>query len=391
MKYYLPIHLDGDNRGCEAITKSTSQILGCRKEDIIAYSSNIQLDTSLGLDQCVTLQARKPFSLLFKVEKKAKLLFVKEPYKRALITYKYIYDDFINVITPHDVVLSTGGDMLCYGNNEVIYTNETLYARNVKTILWGCSVDRKALTPEKIETLKKFSLIYARESLTKELLEEELGLENVCLFPDPAFILLPEKYILPDCFNSSDVIGMNLSNFISGSDDFKTCFWKSLFSMINYILDETNFNILLIPHVLWKGQDDRIISNSVYDRFKNSGRISILNIQKMSYCQIRYVISKCRFFIGARTHSVISAYSTSVPTLALGYSIKSHGIAKDLGLPKETIVDCINLNDEKELMEKFVYLQDNEQILKKHLQKVVPEYMSKVWNVMKCMERIIAH
>ena len=35
-------------------------------------------------------------------------------------------------------------------------------------------------------------------------------------------------------------------------------------------------------------------------------------------------------FIGARTHATIAAYSSCVPTLVVGYSIKARGIAKDL-------------------------------------------------------------
>ena len=46
--------------------------------------------------------------------------------------------------------------------------------------------------------------------------------------------------------------------------------------------------------------------------------------------EIKGIISKCRFFIGARTHSTIAAYSTCVPTLAVGYSIKARGIARDI-------------------------------------------------------------
>ena len=87
--------------------------------------------------------------------------------------------------------------------------------------------------------------------------------------------------------------------------------------LINYILNHTNLNILLIPHVLWKGQDDREISNVILRKY-NSSRISVLNSDTLNYCELRYVISKCRFFIGARTHAVISAYSTYVPTIALG-------------------------------------------------------------------------
>lgn len=52
----------------------------------------------------------------------------------------------------------------------------------------------KDLTPEKIETLKHFSLIYARESLTATMLKQELNLKNIVTFPDPAFVLEPEKW-----------------------------------------------------------------------------------------------------------------------------------------------------------------------------------------------------
>ena len=34
--------------------------------------------------------------------------------------------------------------------------------------------------------------------------------------------------------------------------------------------------------------------------------------------------------MGARTHSTIAAYSSDVPTLVIGYSVKSRGIATDL-------------------------------------------------------------
>ena len=42
------------------------------------------------------------------------------------------------------------------------------------------------------------------------------------------------------------------------------------------------------------------------------------------------IISKCRFFVVARTHATIAAYSTGVPTIVISYSVKSRGIARDL-------------------------------------------------------------
>lgn len=95
---------------------------------------------------------------------------------------------------------------------------------------------------------------------------------------------------------------------------------------------------------MWQGQDDRLICNVIVSEFKNySSRISVLDSERRNYLQIRYVISKCHSFIGARTHAVISAYSTCVPAIALGYSIKSKGIAKDLNLPDELVVDTVTL------------------------------------------------
>ena len=112
-------------------------------------------------------------------------------------------------------MVSTGGDMMCYGNNYVITTNNYVHAKGIKSILWGCSMGPENLTPEKEKTLHNFSLIYARESLSYDFFKS-LGLKNVCLFPDPAFILEPEICELPDCFSKGDVIGINISNYVLG-------------------------------------------------------------------------------------------------------------------------------------------------------------------------------
>lgn len=380
MKYYLPIHLDGDNRGCEAITKGTSLLLDCNKENIEAYSSNMSLDIYLGLDNHVTLVPKVKLSYASRVIGKLRKCMMFSAYKRKLYKYRCIYNPFLDRITDKDIMLSTGGDMLCYANNEVNYTNDYLHKKGIRTVLWGCSVGEKNLTQEKIESLRNFTLVYARESLSYKVLID-LGLNNVCLYPDPAFILNPEKCSLIELFSKGDVVGVNLSNFVAGKEVVNDVFLKGIEYLFNYILDDLKAKILLIPHVLWDGQDDRVISTFIYNKFKKRGEIQILESETMNYCQIRYVISNCRFFIGARTHSVISAYSTYIPTLALGYSIKSKGIAKDLKLPIDTVVDCINMESERELLEKFIYLQEHEKQIKQHLLETIPEYKAKAWSI----------
>lgn len=387
MKYYLPIHINGGNRGCEAITKATMDILGCTKEQLVVYSSNIEIDRSLGLEQRVTLVARKQFSFLFKVIRKIRNVFVKEQYSRNLFTYNYLYNPFLRKITKHDIMLSTGGDMMCYADNEVIYTNEYLYDRRIRTVLWGCSIGEENLTFRKLETLKHFSAIYARESLTKELLLKK-GLKNIFLFPDPAFILKAEACKLPSCFASGKVVGINISNFVSSEDGFNTLFGKNLIKLIDYIIENTSYHILLVPHVFWGAQDDRIICNLVKDRYISKKRISLLDADCLNYCQLRYVISNCTIFMGARTHAVISAYSTCVPTVAIGYSIKSGGIAKDLQLPETTLVDGVHLINDQQLLNAFQYVNDHKLEIRKHLENIISEYTSQVWEAKKMLDSL---
>ena len=52
MKIYFPIHLDGGNRGCEAIAKGTAEILGLPKEQLIGLCRNIELDKWMIMSHC---------------------------------------------------------------------------------------------------------------------------------------------------------------------------------------------------------------------------------------------------------------------------------------------------------------------------------------------------
>lgn len=377
MKYFFPIHLNGGNRGCEGIAKGTAKILGEPKDKLISLCSDIELDTMLGLDNLYTLQGERKRSRMFDVVNKLYCGFAKLSNKdscyRMSLLWKYKYGFFLDQMKSGDVMLSTGGDMMCYSNNEVIYTNDYLHERDVKTVLWGCSMGEENCTKEKKRTLENFDLVYARESLTYDYFQS-IGLKKVICLPDPAFVLKPEKVNLPEVFKKGDVIGVNISNFVLGGYDLNSLFGHQIIELIDYIFKNTNLYILLIPHVTWINQDDRIISNLIYDYYKNTGRIEMLNISNLNYCQIRYHISKCRFFIGARTHAVISAYSTCVPTIAVGYSIKSKGIAKDIGLSESLVVDCKNNQSRGEMVNSFMYLNENEKDIKSNLEHIMPNY-----------------
>ena len=369
MRYFFPIHLNSGNRGCEGIAKGTSILLGHDKSKLVGLCTDVTIDRKFGVDKFVDLQEAPKWTFFDKARRK---LIVNSESKKKYI-YHHNYDAFLNQANRDDVILSTGGDMMCYDNNQINYITNLAYSRGHKNILWGCSMGVENLTKEKEQTLRLFDMIYARESLSYDFFVS-LGLKNVVCYPDPAFILKPEAIPLPDIFNKGDVLGLNISNYVLGGFDLNSPFGIKVTSLIDYVLRETDYPILLIPHVTWSGQDDRIIADLLFTKYNNPQRLSKLNIDDLNYSQIRYVISKCRYFIGSRTHAVISAYSTHVPTIALGYSIKSRGIAKDLNVEDAFVVDS---NKNEDIIERFRLLVEDETQIKETLRASLPSYIGK--------------
>ena len=118
------------------------------------------------------------------------------------------------------------------------------------------------------------------------------------------------------------------------------------------------------------------LANKLKAYFSYEPRVFVVN-DGYNCCQLKSLISKCRLFVGARTHSTIAAYSTCVPTLVAGYSEKSMGIAKDLfGTAEGYVCSIQNMEKETELLEAFKNILKNEQSERCFLRNRIPEYIS---------------
>ena len=96
--------------------------------------------------------------------------------------------------------------------------------------------------------------------------------------------------------------------------------------------------------------------------------------------ELKGYIARCRMFIGARTHATIAAYSSCVPTLVLGYSVKSRGIARDLfGTEDNYVIPVQNVVDSDTLAEGFRWLLVHQNDIRSHLEIVMPQYVQKVY------------
>lgn len=371
-KLILYYHSGSKNHGCEAIVRSTIKIL---RENLILYSFNKSEDCEYGLDKVVRVESdtNKPIrkgslsyfyaALLHKIRN--------DDYKYVTLSHK----DFFDQIKRGDVCLSIGGDNYCYQGKDLLgYYNEEIHKRGAKTVLWGCSFEPADMTEKIKKDIARYDLIIARERISYSSLKKVNP--NTILLPDPAFQLGCEMLPLPNGFVEGHTVGINLSPLATTYGNGELIM-ENFQKLINYILETTDNQIVLIPHVVKDNNDDREVLQEIYKKVGRSDRIILLN--DYNCMQLKGFIARCRFFIGARTHATIAAYSTCVPTLVTGYSVKARGIAQELfGTDEHYVVPVQNLQTKEDLTKAFVWLQNHENKIKEKLTNIMPKYQSDV-------------
>lgn len=360
MKYYLYTHIGSGNRGCEATARSLYKMLGSNRDKFCVFSENKIEEKKCETEKYATvyytpsISGMKPLtSVLPRVLSKFKI--------DELASTKYRYKDLFNVVEQGGVGLSTGGDVFCYNQslaNKIGYLTKNMKKKGNKIFLMACSIAEENITPKTLEILKEYDCIFPRESLTAENLKKK-GLSNIKIYPDPAFVLDCEP-VCKELFSSNvDYVGINFSCYTNHGYNIGEKY-LTIVKFMKYILENTNMNIILIPHVFWDAENDIELLRLLQKEFSQENRVVLIDKEYKS-TQLKYIISKCRFFVGSRTHSVIGAYSSNVPTLAVGYSIKSRGIAKDIfGDYKNYVFDSNNLDDYDMFLEKFLYIVEHE-------------------------------
>lgn len=367
---HLYFHGGSGNHGCEAIVRSTLGILG---QDAVLHTSNIASDRAYDLDKAVALEA----DVLRPLPKRSfRYLLFALHHKLTGSDYLYTrfaHDAFFSRICRGDICLSIGGDNYCYGGQDILaHYNEILQKKGAKTVLWGCSIDPQVLTPAVIRDLKRYDLITVREPLTLAAFKAAGITENVRAVADPAFLLQPLETPLPEGFLPGNTIGLNLSPLILEYTPHKDAALSAFEALIRHILDTCDSTVALIPHVV----SDLEVLRPLYDRFRSTGRVILIPDQDCR--RLKYIISRCRLFVGARTHATIAAYSSLVPTLAVGYSVKSLGIARDLfGTEEGYVLPIDHIGCDRDLLSAYDHLAANAEDITQQLRRVIPSCRQK--------------
>lgn len=369
LKILMFFHAGSRNRGCEAIIRTAAAVLKqhTRVAKLALASGDPESDRKvpqvdvLHWDQRGTVEKFSPYGFLSML--KVKL------FKDESMAFRKMHESIIKLIPQYDVFLSIGGDNYCYGEQPGIYEiDRQIKKAGKKLVLWGASIGAQDLSGDKIGDLKTFDLLLVRESLTQQVLAEA-GIPNVQRVADGAFLMEKTELPLPQNWQHGNTLGFNLSPLVLKKNPAAE---EAAHRLIQHILDTTDMTICFTPHVILPGNDDYETLKELQEMFADTGR-TILLPPDLDATELKGYIARMRFFIGARTHATIAAYSSLVPTMVLGYSIKSKGIAKDLFGEEKLVLNIDEISDAEKLIAAFEQMQSEEAALRQTLTTRIPE------------------
>lgn len=400
MRFLIAGHGGCWNLGCQAILYSTLMMLrkGFAGSRFVISSFDWNNDRQAGFGQdadvipafCDKVWQHFTWPWLLRQSYKA-------CYRKREWTVGYF--PLFGAIRKSDAVLSVGGDnySMDYGFPDYyLNLNRLVKEKKVRLVIWAASIGpfpEGEATGEIIASLKSADLITARESATIDYLAQFGITDNVRRVADPAFLLPPEAVATENFWpevSGKSVLGVNISPILhryGGKHSLEIINETSIF--LRRVIKEFGFYILLIPHVLKADSvnNDYIFMKDIYERLKDT---QMINRIPPSYnaMQLKYIISRCRFFIGARTHSTIASLSTGVPTLNVGYSLKSKGINKDVFGNYDFLVDIKDLTPEA-LWSKFTDLCERESEIRKVLSESIPKMKKLAWANVDHLKKIL--
>jgi colanic acid/amylovoran biosynthesis protein len=381
------------NRGCEAIVRSTLSALQSAhgSVEMLVPSESMQLDEKQwprSRESGVRfVRVYEPWFTRFWIH------FQRTPVgaiKRAGWPFS-MPQWFKKQIASVDAVLAIGGD-----NYSLDYRLPSLWmgvdgcamALGKKTYLWGASVGPFEREPDFVECIRKhlarFTGIVVRESSSFAYLTEGLGLSNVRKAPDPAFALEPEPLDVSTFWPTpgpQGVLGLNVSPLLERYTGGEADIITETEQFVRHAVTECGFGVLLVPHVVpltgRTKNNDFVYMSNIARRVGDFGGAVRIAPPELNAAQIKTVISKVNYFIGARTHATIAALSSGIPTVSIAYSVKARGINRDIFGDESLVLPCNKCNRHT-LASHLSKLRANEETIRMRLNSIVPQFKEAV-------------
>ena len=261
--------------------------------------------------------------------------------------------------------LQPGDFLLADGTGEP----ERLCKRGVRQILWGWTPKETTLSKKTIRKLSGYAIITVMDRHSLEMLRHAGLGTKVRMGPDPSFLVDKQIRPLRGAFRK-DTVGLCLGAACSRYEDAEGILYRSYCALIRYILEETPFQIALIPYCSKRDCRDELLLALLERQFRDSGRI-FLRGDGGCRC-LRGDLSLCRCVIGAS--GAVAAWSCGVPALCLGTNGRSVGLAGELfGSWQRNVVSIQSLRSEQDLINRFRIFLCREDAQRQALERMIPE------------------
>lgn len=191
--------------------------------------------------------------------------------------------------------------------------------------------------------LNRVSLITVRETLSYEYLGT-IGVRRppLCVTSDVAFLMEPAEASRVDAIFRAEklpadgrpLVGIVVSRLLGHrfSPRNPGQFTRLVAALVDHLTVRYAVAVVLVSHVLGPGseRDDRVLARDVYRYVENK---SLTHVIEGDYRpdELKGVIGRFELVVGLRMHANIAALGMGVPTLAISYSRKSHGIMAMVG------------------------------------------------------------
>lgn len=186
---------------------------------------------------------------------------------------------------------------------------------------------------------------FSRDELSLKL-TDTLGLTNRVGLASDIALRLPFTPSAREKGGAKTRVGLNVSGLLMNGGYTKSnqfglrVDYRSLIKhLVECFVARPDCTLYLVPHVISEEQpveDDYSACKELSDEFPGAQ----LAPRFANPSEAKSYIADLDFFMGARMHSCIAAFSAGVPVVPMAYSRKFEGMFGDLGYPHT--VDCVN-------------------------------------------------
>lgn len=216
---------------------------------------------------------------------------------------------------------------------------QTLGPFDLKGIFW----------PMAKRSLEKASLVIARDKQSFDFVKENTKQQKAFESLDMAFFLPYQPFFLDKKMVN---VGLNISALLwNGGYTYDNQFclklnYRSLIhNIICYFLEKTDCILHLVPHVVSSSNNVENDYQVSYDLLREyHHKRLVLSPFFLNPIEAKGYIASLDFFMGARMHACIAAYSSNVPVVPMSYSRKFNGLFEDT-LSYHFVLDMINLDE----------------------------------------------